>query len=144
MAYCTLAEITELNPKRVYSSTTKPTAEQVQNLITRVAGEMDSALRNQGYGVPITSPDEAVDYLKYMNALGAAAKAEAGMFPESSGPASTGRAQSLQSEYNRKLRDLRKDGLEGISKSSNLPSSYSVDNETDDHLTPNVDKDTQF
>ena len=97
--YCTLTDVEALNPKRIYGTSTTPTSTQVKALITQVAVEIDAILEAQGYTVPVTTPANLVNFLKYVNAYGAAYLAESGMFPETTSPGETAHWQLLKKIY---------------------------------------------
>jgi len=107
MAYCTSTEVQNLNPKRTYSATSTPTSTQVGLLIDQIAVEIDAVLEAQGYTVPVTTPTNFVNVLKAINAYGAAALAEAGMFPEVSEMGSTPHWKVLNDKYNEWMKALR-------------------------------------
>ena len=105
MAYCDIDDVKALNPKRTYSATTTPTETQVEGYIDDIAVEIDNILQAQGYTVPVTTPTNFVDYLKTLNARGAAAQAEMAMFPDTMDGMSARGAQLLA---------LYKDGLKAL------------------------------
>jgi len=85
-----------------------PTSTQVTILINQIAVEIDAVLEAQGYTVPVTSPANFVNALKAVNAYGAAALAEMGMFPETSEKGSTPHWKVLWQTYQDWLGSLRK------------------------------------
>lgn len=101
MSYCTSTEVGNLNPKRTYGASTTPTSTQVTALITQVAVEIDAILESLGYTVPVTEPANLVNFLKYVNAYGAAWLAESGMFPETTEPGETAHWQILKKTYDK-------------------------------------------
>ena len=107
MAYCASADVQALNPKRSYSSTSTPTSTQIDTLIAQVAVEIDAVLEAQGFTVPVTTPTNFVNALKAVNAYGAAALAEMGMFPETSEIGSTPHWKVLWETYKDWLKQLR-------------------------------------
>jgi len=107
MAYCSLAEVQNLNPKRTYGASTTPTTTQVNALIAQIAVEIDAVLEAKGYTVPVTTPANFVEALKYLNAYGAAALAEMGMFPETSEMGQTPHWKLLNEKYNDGIKQLR-------------------------------------
>jgi len=107
MPYCDIDDLKVHNPKRTYSANTTPTEDQVNELIDQVAADIDNALQSQGYTVPATSPANFVEHLKWVNAMGAAALAEMGMFPESQVGA-TPHGNALYKVYKDKLDALRR------------------------------------
>lgn len=106
MAYCTITEVQNLNPKRTYGASTTPTTTQVNALIDQIAVEIDAVLESQGYTVPVTTPANLVNFLKYVNAYGAAYLAEAGMFPETAEPGETAHWQMLKKVYDNYMKML--------------------------------------
>lgn len=107
MAYCALSDVQALNPKRTYDDNSEPTSTQVGTLITQTAVEIDAVLQAQGYTVPITTPTNFVNFLKMVNAYGAASLAEMGMFPEISEKGSTPHWKVLWDTYKGWLKALR-------------------------------------
>jgi len=140
MSYCTLEDVQALNPKRSYSSSTTPNATQVNALIDLVAVEIDSILQAQGYTVPVTTPSNFVNALKYVNAYGAAALAEAGMFPETTDPGQTAHWQMLNKKYEGWLEQLRKgeipSSLSPGTSSADVASYYTQMGDKDDFPDP--------
>jgi hypothetical protein len=114
MSYCMITDVQALNPKRTYNTTSTPTSSQVNTLIDLIAGKIDTVLLSLGYSGTISGPAELLDSLKLLNALGAAALAEMGMFPEISEKGSTPHWKALQQMY--------EDGLEAL-KNGELPDS---------------------
>lgn len=106
MAYCDLDDVKALNPQREYGHDDNPDSSQVGALIEQVAVEIDAVLESQGYTVPVTEPANLVNFLKYINAYGAAYLAEAGMFPETAEPGETAHWQMLQKRYDKYLKML--------------------------------------
>jgi len=121
MAYCTITEVNNLNPKRNYEADTTPTTTQVNSLIDQIAVEIDAVLQAKGYTVPVTTPANFLSSLKYVNAYGAAALAEMGMFPETSEMGQTPHWKILWKTYQDWLKSLR-DG--------EIPSSLGIDSES--------------
>jgi hypothetical protein len=107
VSYCTLSDVRSLNPTREYSPTSTPSEEQVEALITQIAAEIDAVLQAQGYTVPVTTPANFVIALKAINAYGAAALAEMGMFPETSEMGSTPHWKTLNEKYENWMKALR-------------------------------------
>jgi hypothetical protein len=108
MAYCTITDVQSLNPKRTYGATTTPTTTQVNSLIDLIAADIDVILAAKGYTTPVTTPTAFANWLKLLNAYGAAAEAEAAMFPETVDKGSTPHANDLLKKYNERLEMLRK------------------------------------
>jgi hypothetical protein len=106
MSYCTLQDVQALNPKRPYNTDSTPAVRQVNALITQIAVEIDNILESQGYTIPITTPANLVNFLKYVNAYGAAYLAEAGMFPETTEPGETAHWQMLKKVFDGYKKDL--------------------------------------
>lgn len=111
MAYCEIADVSALNPQRTYNPSSKPTSAQVVELISKVSAEIDSILLGRGYSTPVSTPTEFVTYLKSVNAHGAAALAEMGMFPEASGVAATPHGELLWKLYKDMCTFLREGSL---------------------------------
>lgn len=111
MAYCTITDIRALNPKRTYSVSSTPTQAQVEALINQVAAEIDTIVSGRGLPVPVTDPSQFVAHLKQVNAYGAAALAEMGMFPESMGIAETPHGKYLWTIYSQMTAQLKKGDL---------------------------------
>ena len=97
--YCDITDVRAVNPKRVYSSTSTPTETQVGIYITLISGEIDTILLALGLSGTITAPAEFITFLRYLNALGAAAMAEQAMFPETSETGATPHWKTLKARY---------------------------------------------
>jgi len=121
MAYCTITEIGNLNPKRTYGAATTPTTTQVNALIDQIAVEIDAVLQAGGYTVPVTTPANFLNSLKYINAYGAAALAEMGMFPEVSEMGQTPHWKLLNDKYEGWMKQLRE---------GEIPRSLGIDSES--------------
>lgn len=80
MAYCGIEAVEARNPVRgQYTRSTKPNASQVVRFINEIAGEIDMALINAGYAVPVATVGLASSvavFLESANAAGAAYKVE--------------------------------------------------------------------
>ena len=125
MSYASLSDVQALNPKRTYDATTTPTSTQVSSLITQVAAEIDMVLASQGYTVPVTAPASLLTALKYINAYGAGALAEAGMFPEVAGLGETPHWKMLETKYQDWLKSLREGKIPpDLDKSADTISSF--------------------
>jgi hypothetical protein len=75
MGYATVSHVQAKNVARgPYTANSKPTAEQVVELINDSAAEVDAVLYEAGYSVPVgtTAASTALAYLQHVNALGAA------------------------------------------------------------------------
>jgi len=99
--------VQEQDPRAVYNNTSKPTEAQVLVLLEDIAGEIDTVLAGAGYTVPITTPAALLSAVTRLNALGAAAMAHMGMFPESVGAGQT-------SDLGSRLWRMYTDGLERL------------------------------
>lgn len=79
MAYCDINHVQAHNAGRgVYTSSTKPTASQVGQFINEAASEIDMALVDGGYALPVpASASSAQVYLQKINAMGALCSVEA-------------------------------------------------------------------
>ena len=141
MAYCALADIQALSPERTYDATSTPTSTQVAALITQIAVEIDAVLQARGYTVPVTSPANFVEFLKAVNAYGAAALADKGMYPATSDIGQTQHWQALMKIYQGWLKMLG-DGsvapasLAVAAGSSGLGSYYTEMADQDDYPEP--------
>lgn len=74
MAYCDITHVEARNVGRApYSASTRPTASQVSIFIAQAAAEMDTALTEGGYSVPIATDVASMVTLRLqqINALGA-------------------------------------------------------------------------
>jgi len=141
MAYCEIAEVQALNPERTYDDSSTPTTTQVNALITQIAVEIDAILQAKGYTIPVTTPDNFVEFLKYVNAYGAAALADKGMFPATSEMGQTQHWQVMMKIYQGWLKDLKEgkatpSSLAVSSASSELGSYYTEMSDTDDFPEP--------
>jgi hypothetical protein len=106
MAYCTITDVQTVNAKRTYSATTTPTTTQVNSLIDFIAADIDGILAAKRYTTPVTEPTAFVNWLKWLNALGAAAEAEAAMYPEAVEKGSTPHEANLRQKYEDRLEML--------------------------------------
>lgn len=70
-AYCTLNDVLELLPNRVYDASSKPTLQQAENLVIDKALQINGILRSLGYATPLTGSDD-VKLLRYINKIGGA------------------------------------------------------------------------
>lgn len=149
MAYATLDGVREQNPRAVYSDTSKPTVAQVEQLLEDVAAEIDTRLAAAGYIVPITVPAALLATVTRLNAMGAAAMAQMGMFPETVGAGAT-------SDLGSRLWKMYQDGLEALVKAGpptegswagatgGRARSYVTDNPTDTTTAPAFTKTQVF
>jgi len=101
-------------------------------LIDQVAVEIDAVLEAQGYTVPVTSPSNLVEFLKYVNAYGAAYLAEAGMFPETAEPGETAHWQMLKKIYDAYMKNLAEGKIPGHALDSPSEAVASYYTEMDD------------
>lgn len=112
MAYCTIADVRALNPKRTYDDSSKPTATQVEGFVDNAANEISTILSARGLAVPVTAPTHFANHLKHVNANGAAATAEMAMFPEAVGsPGGSPHGQQLYRIYKDQLAQLERGEL---------------------------------
>ena len=107
MAYCTITDVQSLNPKRTYGATTTPSTTQVNSLIDLIYGQINTVLESQGYTTPVTEPASLVTALQLLNAQGAAAMSEMGMFSAQE-KGSTPHWKVLWEAYQDGLESLRK------------------------------------
>jgi len=139
MSYCTTTDVQAINASHVFSASTKPTTTQVNTFIDMVAGELDAILSSRSLSVPVTSPESFVEYLKLVNAVGAAAMAESAMNPSANKGSS--HATRLEARYQTMLSILR---TEAISTILTLrPWSYASEN-TDDFPDATFPKDKSY
>jgi hypothetical protein len=86
VAYATVTDVENLNPQRGrYDVKTVPTRQQVEGYLEQIAAEIDSVLAAQGLSTPVSAPATFLTFITRLNALGAAAQAELGAFPEAEG-----------------------------------------------------------
>ncbi|MDP9265943.1 MAG: hypothetical protein M3O91_07500 [Chloroflexota bacterium] len=83
MAYCAVADVAALlQQQNGYTTTSVPTANQVQGFIDLITAEIDTTLKQAGYTVPIATAAApynaatALSVLKLANMLGAGALAQ--------------------------------------------------------------------
>lgn len=135
MAYATLDGVKEQDPRAVYSDTSKPTEAQVLVLLEDIAGEIDTVLGAAGYTVPITAPAALLSTVTRLNAIGAAAMAHMGMFPESVGAGPTSdlgsRLWKMYTDGLERLVEAGKAGATGTTGTATSARSYQVDNPTE-------------
>jgi hypothetical protein len=133
MAYCLIADVQGFNPKRTYGASTTPTTTQVEEYITKIAGEVDSVLQGRGLGTPVTTPTAFVVFLIQLNAVGAAALAERAMFPEATGlMGSTSAAAVHWKQYQDGLKWLKEGALPTGTTAEALPFSFFEQNRAND------------
>jgi hypothetical protein len=110
------------------ATSTPSLTEVTERTIPDIHGEIDAVLSRQGVAVPVLAPSSFLDRLKALNAIGAAARVVAAMFPQAAGPASTTFHEWLQRRYDAGL-DMLRNG-EGIpdgvllNTSGGLPRSF--------------------
>lgn len=84
MGYCDIGAVEAHNPSRRYGPQTTPNTDQVLVYITNRSAELDAMLLDLGISAPVpTSASVAYAWLGACCAYGAAADAEAAMFPAS-------------------------------------------------------------
>ncbi|MHB0874566.1 MAG: hypothetical protein ACYC5O_00835 [Anaerolineae bacterium] len=145
VAYATLDNVREQDPTVTYSTTSTPTATQVGQLLTDVAAEIDTRLEAAGFTVPVTTPAALLATVTRLNAMGAAALAHMGMFPESVGAGQT-------SDLGSRLWRMYQDGLAALEKAGPPQSkgawvaarSYATDNPTDPTIAPAFRRGMEF
>lgn len=78
MAYATVVNVENLNSARIFTTTSKPSTEEVIDFLEGTAAELDSLFLEQGYGFPLASgyATQARTLLKHYNAMGAYAWSE--------------------------------------------------------------------
>lgn len=135
MAYATLDGVKEQDPRAVYNDTSTPSEAQVLVLLEDIAGEIDTVLSGAGYTVPITTPATLLAAVTRLNALGAAAMAHMGMFPESVGAGPTSdlgsRLWKMYTEGLERLVAAGKAGATGTTGTAVSARSYQVDHPTE-------------
>ena len=107
-AYCTVEDVQEHLPARVYDANSRPTVFQVEERIKRVADELNVVLRALGYTPPLTGTED-VNVLREMNSLGAAMKAESATLAITPSADQTA-IDRLETEFTRMLDTMRKGG----------------------------------
>lgn len=113
MTYADLSAVQALTPQRAtYDTSSIPTAAQLTAFLDDCAGEIDARLEAAGIAVPVTTPASFVNWLRRVNAYGAASLAEEAANPEAEGG---GVAERWWTRYT--------DGLKAISDGSALPAS---------------------
>lgn len=121
--YCTIAEVQAHNAQRRYSAQTTPSTEQVLSFITSRAAELDVMLLDRGISVPVaTTSPAARAWLSAVNAYGAAADAEASMFPASVERDETPHVTYLRKRWEEMTTALR-DGSISLQDAPRLPDS---------------------
>jgi len=115
VAYAALADVQGLLGKFTLSATSKPTSTQATTIIGQISAEIDSVISAAGYFVPVASPAWFLDYLKLLNAYGAAAAVLQSMFPDRAGAADTSAA--LYSYYG----DQYKAGINRLRTGEGIP-----------------------
>lgn len=135
MAYATLDGVREQDPRAVYSDTSSPSEAQVLVLLEDIAGEIDTVLAAAGYTVPITTPATLLAAVTRLNAMGAAAMAHMGMFPETVGAGPTSdlgsRLWKMYTDGLERLVEAGKAGATGNTGTATSARSYQVDNPTE-------------
>ena len=146
MAYATLDGVREQDPRAVYSDTSSPTEAQVLVLLEDIAGEIDTVLSAVGYTVPITTPATLLSAVTRLNAMGAAAMAHMGMFPETVGAGPTSdlgsRLWKMYTDGLNRLVEAGKAGATGLTGSAVSARSYQVDHPTETEAETALDTTT--
>jgi hypothetical protein len=105
MAYATIDDVRALAPQFVMSTTTRPSEAQVIAYLDDVTLEVEAALSNLGYVVPVASGPRALSMLRIIVAHGALSRA---MYARSFGmgnPKDMG-TDEVEAKYQRWLKDL--------------------------------------
>lgn len=149
MAYCAIADVRALNPQRTYSATSKPSTTQVEGHIDDIAGQIDTVLKGRGLTTPVTTPAAFVTYLEQVNAYGAAALAEMGMFPEAGGVGATPQGDRLWKLYSQAMKYLQSGDLPSAIQSGDPASFFTehpITEPTEDYdwRKPKFGKDKEF
>lgn len=105
-AYCTLEDVQELLPNRVYNATSRPTISQAIGLVKAVAAEINAILRGLEYAtVPFTDATDVV-LLKEINKVGAAYRIESST--NASAQSDSPALDRLERMYGSMIENLRK------------------------------------
>ena len=121
--YCDIGAVQAHNAQRRYSAQTTPSTEQVLSFITSRAAELDVMLLDRGIAVPVTAASPAsYAWLAAVNAYGAAADAEAAMFPASVERDETPHVTYLRKRWEEMTSALR-DGAISLQDAPRLPDS---------------------
>ena len=145
MAYATLGNVREQNPRAVYSDSSSPSEAQVIQLLEDVAAEIDTRLAAAGFTVPVTAPAALLATVTRLNAMGAAAMAQMGMFPETVGAGpGTDLGSRLWRMYTEGLDALVEAGPPQTKGAWASARSYATDNPTDTTTAPTFTKGQRF
>jgi len=130
--YASINQVQAIIPHLALGGTSKPSLSEVTGFLTRVSGEIDTALASQGVSVPVTTPSYFTDALDSLAAYGAAALALMAAFPvgPTASPAGS-QGRDLWATYTARIAELRKGiGIpsEVSSLARNNPRSYFSDN----------------
>lgn len=123
MSYCSVDHVAA-RTGFTYSATSKPTYDEVVEIIANIAAEMDGVLQAAGYTVPVAGA-QAVAMLKHYNVLGAAYQAwHAGV----SGTDRFPKVEAWQTDYRDFLSRIRKgeQQLPGISPLSDIDAAFGI------------------
>lgn len=109
MAYADISHIQALNPARTYAAQTTPNIEQVLLYADLRSAELDAVLADMGISTPVpATATVSFGWLRAACAYGAAADAEAAMFPGTVNRDQTGHLQYLQGRWDQMLDALTK------------------------------------
>ena len=86
MSYAAIARVQGLIPKFVITASTTPNTTQAEQIIDDVDGEINACLDSISLAIPVTTPQDFVDRLAHLNAVGAAAAILRAVFPNATGP----------------------------------------------------------
>lgn len=106
MAYAEVSDVQELIAQFPIGAASKPTHEQVQNIITDTEYEVNVNLSARGLTVPVTTPDYFVGWLGRVVTYGAAAAVLKSMFPNATGPAETPAYAFWEARYRTALKGI--------------------------------------
>jgi hypothetical protein len=135
------------------TATSTPSESDVTNItLPDIAGIIDGVLSKQGLVTPATVPPSFIDNLRELNAVGAAARTVAALYPQAAGPASTTFHEWLQRLFDMGLDRLRNgEGIpDGVvmTSSGGMPRSFWTshpDSASDEFVgTPGNDVDPVF
>lgn len=107
MVYCTSADVIKFMPEFTVGATDHPTSAQLTLIIVDVSAEIDAALLSRAIAVPVTTPPSFLADLLRLCAIGSAAYALAGMFPQAEGVGHSGLGVALMAEYLARVEEIR-------------------------------------
>lgn len=115
MAYASISHVQALNSNRTFTSSTKPSDQQVAGYLDQVSVELDSLLQARGYQLPVpTTATSARKLLEMAAAKGAYSMAE-------TAAANSPFRDAAQKDWQRTLDMLSTGQLEPVDLDRNLP-----------------------